>query len=250
MKEILFSFYRTKLIDISLLNNYISSNAIGSKIASSLQLNSESVLIGLMGGAILKFGLKKMPLPYTVGLFAFGLLIGTFDRIGWLESIPILKSSIDFAGNANPDMILYIFLPILIFDAAYELDVHIFRKTLTNATILSVPGVIIAMLLTATLMIGIGTFAPSYEGWNWTFALMFGALISATDPVAVVALLKELGTSKRFSTLVDAESMLNDGTGIVLFMLFFGAYTATGVSDSPVADFIIVSIVHYSYKNQ
>ena len=58
---------------------------------------------------------------------------------------------------------------------------------------------------------------------------MFGALISATDPVAVVALLKELGTSKRFSTLVDAESMLNDGTGIVLFMLFFGAYTATGV---------------------
>lgn len=102
-------------------------------------------------------------------------------------------------------------------------------------TILSVPGVIIAMLLTAALMIGIGTFAPSYEGWNWTFALMFGALISATDPVAVVALLKELGTSKRFSTLVDAESMLNDGTGIVLFMLFFGAYTATGVSDSPVA---------------
>ena len=198
------------------------------------------VLIGLMGGAILKFGLKKMPLPYTVGLFAFGLLIGTFDQIGWLESIPILKSSIDFAGNANPDMILYIFLPILIFDAAYELDVHIFRKTLTNATILSVPGVIIAMLLTAALMIGIGTFAPSYEGWNWTFALMFGALISATDPVAVVALLKELGTSKRFSTLVDAESMLNDGTGIVLFMLFFGAYTATGVSDSPVADFIMV----------
>ena len=96
------------------------------------------------------------------------------------------------------------------------------------------------MLLTAALMIGIGTFAPSYEGWNWTFALMFGALISATDPVAIVALLKELGTSKRFSTLVDAESMLNDGTGIVLFMLFFGAYTATGVSDSPVADFIMV----------
>ena len=71
MKEILFSFYRTMLIDISLLNNHISSNSIGSKIASFLQLNSESiwkrnllaplffVLIRLMGGAILKFGLKK-----------------------------------------------------------------------------------------------------------------------------------------------------------------------------------------------
>lgn len=62
---------------------------------------------------------------------------------------------------------------------------------------------------------------------------MFGALISATDPVAVVALLKELGTSKRFSTLVDAESMLNDGTGIVLFMLFFGIYSTAGAPELP-----------------
>lgn len=70
------------------------------------------------------------------------------------------------------------------------------------------------------------------------------ALISATDPVAVVALLHELKTSKRFSTLVDAESLLNDGTGIVCFMLFFGTYAATGgSSSSPVMEFIqVVSI--------
>lgn len=76
------------------------------------------------------------------------------------------------------------------------------------------------MLLTAALMIGISLFAPEYTSWTWPLALMFGALISATDPVAVVALLHELGTSKRFSTLVDGESLLNDGTGIVCFMLF------------------------------
>lgn len=69
---------------------------------------------------------------------------------------------------------------------------------------------------------------------------MFGALISATDPVAVVALLKELGTSKRFSTLVDAESMLNDGTGIVLFMLFFGVYTSAGATENPLVNFLLV----------
>lgn len=198
------------------------------------------VIIGLIAGAILKYGLKRTPLPYTVGLFAFGLLIGMSDRFGWLNETPILRASVDFAGNLNPDMILYIFLPILIFDAAYELDVHVFKKTLTNATLLSVPGVVIAMLLTAALMMGIQAITPSYYEWNWTFALMFGALISATDPVAVVALLKELGTSKRFSTLVDAESMLNDGTGIVLFMLFFGTYTAAGVSASPILEFLFV----------
>lgn len=76
------------------------------------------------------------------------------------------------------------------------------------------------MLLTGTLLIGIAHIVPGFESWTWGLALMFGALISATDPVAVVALLHELKTSKRFSTLVDAESLLNDGTGIVCFMLF------------------------------
>lgn len=198
------------------------------------------VIISLMAGAILKWGLKRTPLPYTVGLFAFGILAGMLDRFGVLTSIPILKASVDFAGNANPNMILYIFLPILIFDAAYELDVHVFRKTLVNASLLAVPGVVIAMFLTAGMMKGIGEVTSSYSEWNWTFALMFGALISATDPVAVVALLKELGTSKRFSTLVDGESMLNDGTGLVLFMLFFGSYASEAVKESPVVDFLIV----------
>ncbi len=200
------------------------------------------IIISLMVGAILKVLLKKTnsTIPYTVGLFAFGIIIGLLDRSGILSDNEILKAAIDSAGNADPDMILYIFLPILIFDAAYELDTHIFRKTLTNATLLSVPGVVIAMFLTAALVMGIFYVLPVETNWNWSFALMFGALISATDPVAVVALLKELGTSKRFSTLVDAESMLNDGTGIVLFMLFFGAYTTAGASSSPVADFMVV----------
>lgn len=198
------------------------------------------VVICLMAGALLKFGLKRTALPYTVGLFAFGILAGALDRLGVLAPIPILKASVDFAGNANPNMILYIFLPILIFDAAYELDIHVFRKTLLNSSLLAVPGVVVVMFLTAALLMGIGHVTSSYGEWTWTFALMFGGLISATDPVAVVALLKELGTSKRFSTLVDAESMLNDGTGIVLFMLFFGSYASETIKESPVVDFILV----------
>ncbi len=198
-------------------------------------------IAGLVIGAILKTVLKHSRFPYTVGLFAVGLLIGILNRNEVLDLIPALPKAIDSVANINPDLILYLFLPILIFDAAYELNLHIFKKTLANATLLAAPGLVICMLLTGVLMVAIGKFVPGFAEWNWTFALMFGALISATDPVAVVALLHELKTSKRFSTLVDAESLLNDGTGIVCFMLFFGIYTATGGSDaSPVVEFLKV----------
>lgn len=194
---------------------------------------------GLIIGAILKSLLKHSRLPYTVGLFAIGIILGITNRTGVFQSLPELHAAISSVANINPDLILYLFLPILIFDAAYELNLHIFKKTLANATLLAAPGLIICMLLTGTLMMGVATFIPGFESWTWAFALMFGALISATDPVAVVALLHELKTSKRFSTLVDAESLLNDGTGIVCFMLFFGAYTAGEATHaSPVITFI------------
>ena len=194
---------------------------------------------GLIIGAILKSLLKHSRLPYTVGQFAIGIILGVMNRTGVFQSLPELHDAVSSVANINPDLILYLFLPILIFDAAYELNLHIFKKTLANATLLAAPGLIICMLLTGTLMMGVATFIPGFESWTWAFALMFGALISATDPVAVVALLHELKTSKRFSTLVDAESLLNDGTGIVCFMLFFGAYAAGETTHaSPVITFI------------
>lgn len=194
---------------------------------------------GLIIGAILKSLLKHSRLPYTVGLFAIGIILGVMNRTGVFQSLPELHDAVSSVANINPDLILYLFLPILIFDAAYELNLHIFKKTLANATLLAAPGLIICMLLTGALIMGVATFIPGFESWTWAFALMFGALISATDPVAVVALLHELKTSKRFSTLVDAESLLNDGTGIVCFMLFFGAYAAGETTHaSPVITFI------------
>ena len=194
---------------------------------------------GLIIGAILKSLLKHSRLPYTVGLFAIGIILGVMNRTGVFQSLPELHDAVSSVANINPDLILYLFLPILIFDAAYELNLHIFKKTLANAALLAAPGLIICMLLTGALMMGVATFIPGFESWTWAFALMFGALISATDPVAVVALLHESKTSNRFSTLVDAESLLNDGTGIVCFMLFFGAYAAGEPTHaSPVITFI------------
>ncbi len=200
------------------------------------------VLGALLVGALLKLLLKKSKFPYTVGLFCFGLLVGVLFRYGLLPEAGLLERAVYQAGNINPDMLLYVFLPVLIFSAAYELDLHTFRKTFVNSCILAIPGVVASMGLAALLMMGIAAVVPEFGGWNWTFALMFGALISATDPVAVVALLKELNTSKRFSTLVDGESLLNDGTGIVLFMLFFGAFSGEApLCSSPFLEFLVVA---------
>ena len=195
-------------------------------------------IAGLTVGAIFKSLFQRTRIPYTVGLFAIGLAAGIMNRMGVFHGMPQFSAALDSVANINPDLILYIFLPILIFDAAYELNLHIFKKTLTNATLLAAPGLIICMILTADVLMAISFFVPGYEKWTWASALMFGALISATDPVAVVALLHELKTSKRFSTLVDAESLLNDGTGIVCFMLFYGI-TVWGRNDelTPILEF-------------
>lgn len=195
-------------------------------------------IAGLTVGAIFKSLFQRTRIPYTVGLFAIGLAAGIMNRMGVFHGMPQFSAALDSVANINPDLILYIFLPILIFDAAYELNLHIFKKTLTNATLLAAPGLIICMILTAGVLMAISFFVSGYEKWTWASALMFGALISATDPVAVVALLHELKTSKRFSTLVDAESLLNDGTGIVCFMLFYGI-TVWGRNDelTPILEF-------------
>ncbi|POC51571.1 peptidase, partial [Vibrio vulnificus] len=82
-----------------------------------------------------------------------------------------------------------------------------------------VPGLMLAIWLTAELVAWV---LPEHWQWSWALCLMFGALISATDPVAVVALLKEVSSRKRLETLIEGESLLNDGTAIVFFSLFYG----------------------------
>ena len=86
------------------------------------------------------------------------------------------------------------------------------------------PGVVVNTVLVAGVM---HYFAETYTqnwpspyDWSWSFSLMFGSIASATDPVAVVALLKDLGASKKLSTLIEAESLMNDGTAFVMFLVF------------------------------
>ncbi len=209
------------------------------------------IIIALIIGAATRHFLRKSPLPFTVMLLIIGLIMGAAVRLGWLGNFSVgsfqvdldfLKKSISWAGHIEPHLILYIFLPTLIFEAAFAMDVHTFRKTAVNVTILAIPGIIVAMLLTGVLVMNLNLFGLAMDGWGWAMAFMFGAVVSATDPVAVVAVLKDLGASKKLGTLIEGESMLNDGTAIVIFMVFLAGLTGGASDTSPILEFLRVAI--------
>lgn len=208
------------------------------------------IILAVIIGGLTRFLLEKSPVPFTVALLLIGLGLGALGRfdllhtymIGdWKMDISFFDKAINWAGHIDPHMLLYVFLPILIFEAAFAMDVHVFKKVATNASILAIPGIVVAMLLTALLMVMIYYFGWGLENWTWEMAMLFGAVISATDPVAVVSILKELGASKKLGTLIEGESLLNDGTAIVIFMVILGGITGTGSDLSPLLIFLKVS---------
>src|SRR3989339_453197 len=201
------------------------------------------IVVALLLGAAAKHFLKKSPVPYTVLLLLIGLALGATSKLNlFAGNFHTMDVALNWAGNFDPQLILFVFLPTLIFEAAFALDVHVFKKSVVNATIFAVPGLLVSMVITAAFAIACGYFNIGLEGWSWAFALMFGAVVSATDPVAVVSLLKELGVSKKLGTLIDGESLLNDGTSIVVFMVFFLGFTGAASGNNAIVEFIRVAI--------
>ena len=185
------------------------------------------VIASLIIGSLTMIITKGTKLPYTVALLLIGLGLGGIERTGFFkENLLMISETIELVSKVDPHLILFIFLPTLIFESAYSLEVHLFKRIFSQIATLAVPGLIISTVATAVL----AKFLFPWH-WEWELALLFGALISATDPVAVVALLKEVSSRKRLETLIEGESLLNDGTAIVLFTLFFAMLTSTSGSE-------------------
>ena len=109
---------------------------------------------------------------------------------------------------------LVVFLPALLYEsAAFGIDMGIFLKQLPQILILAFPAMVTASGLTAIML-----YAMAPASWTFWICWLIGVIASATDPVAVVALLKELGASKALGTLIEGESLLNDGSAVVLFV--------------------------------
>jgi len=188
------------------------------------------VIIALTLGTAARHWGTKLPVlrlfPYTVLLMLLGFAVGIVDRLHLFSgALSAFDSALGWAANIQPTLILFIFLPTLIFEASFAIDLHTFKKSVVNALILAVPGMILATVLTAASMM----LMLDLPSWTLYLAMLFGAMVSATDPVAVVALLRELGASKKLSTLIDGESLLNDGVAIVIFTVFL-EYVRMGAS--------------------
>lgn len=206
------------------------------------------IILAVFIGAATRHFLKKIPVPFTALLLIIGIVLGVLNRMGlfmqWGDvDVSFIHDSFIWAAHIDPHMLFYVFLPILIFEAAFAMDLHTFKKSATNSVILAVPGILLALVLTGGMVYAIDVLNIGLEGWaNWGLAFMFGAVISATDPVAVVALLKDLGASKKLGTLIEGESLLNDGTAIVLFMVFFLGISGEATDTNGFLEFLRVAL--------
>ncbi|PIN13857.1 hypothetical protein CDL12_13529 [Handroanthus impetiginosus] len=135
---------------------------------------------------------------------------GTNHRLGKIGD------GIRLWANIDPNLLLAVFLPALLFESSFLMEVHQIKRCLMQMFLLAGPGVLISTFCLGAAL----KFAFPYD-WSWKTSLLLGGLLSATDPVAVVALLKELGASKKLNTIIEGESLMNDGTAIVVYQLFY-----------------------------
>jgi monovalent cation:H+ antiporter, CPA1 family len=154
---------------------------------------------------------RRLQLPYSVGLVVAGIVLALPRGI----ELPLSR-----------ELIFTVFLPPLVFDAALHLKWPAFRRELPVTALLAFPGVVIAA---ATVAIGLHFLL----GWSWIGSAMFGVLIAATDPVSVIAAFKEIKVQPRLILLVEAESLLNDGSAAVGFTILVPL--AAGHAGTPAA---------------
>jgi Na+:H+ antiporter len=165
---------------------------------------------------------RRIGITYTVALVVFGLGVAVF----------IPGSSVAI----SPELVLLVLLPGLVFEASFQTDIDSLRRTFGGIAILAIPGVLISAAVVA-LALNLATGLPL------DLAFVVGAMVSATDPVAVIATFKRLGAPKNLSTLVEGESLFNDGTAIVVFAIALRAVSGEVTAVDAVSSFVLTLVV-------
>jgi NhaP-type Na+/H+ or K+/H+ antiporter len=178
------------------------------------------IIATLFIGCVLKEIKKKTNIPFTPMILIVGLLMGFYSK-----KLYFLGECTELINKIDPHTLLMIFIPGLVFEGAYNTDAYVFGKSKWQVLIMAGPGVLITSFILAWAF----TDLFNYTDINFSEALVIGSIISTTDPVAVVALLKELGASTRFKTILEGESLLNDGTAYVFFLVCLDVVESGGI---------------------
>jgi CPA1 family monovalent cation:H+ antiporter len=182
----------------SLLNSGTSSSSLVDQVTFLILLLIVTLIVALLA--------RRLRIPYTLLLVIVGLVIGF---------LPFLPNE-----HIDPNLVLYVFLPALLFEGAWNAEIGRLEADWLPIVLLAVPGMVLCLLIVATALAwGIGL--------PWLLALLVGAIVAPTDPVAVIALFEQLGVPDRLRTLVEGESIFNDGTGSAAYELVLAVLLPT-----------------------
>ena len=168
-----------------------------------------SLFVLLAISCLTYFAAARLKTPYTVLLVAVGLVLVP------VSDIPLFSFLKDF--KLTPELLFYMFLPVLIFESAYNIRMQKLQENIMSISALAVVSLLMSAVFVATVLY----YLLAWVGLPVSpiVLLLFGVLISATDPVAVLALFKEYGAPRRLSLIFEGESLFNDGTAVALFLV-------------------------------
>jgi monovalent cation:H+ antiporter, CPA1 family len=189
---------------------------------SAATLDAIRAVVALLSvAALAALVVARLRIPYSVTLVVLGLLAGALLPRGTIE--------------VTPELVLLVLVPGLVFEAALRLDLEHLRRTFGWIVLLAAPGVVISALIVALVL-------RAATGLPFELGMVVGAMVAATDPVAVIATFRHLGVPRRLATLVEGESLANDGTALVLFSATVAAISGGG-SVPEAAGAIVVAVV-------
>jgi CPA1 family monovalent cation:H+ antiporter len=159
------------------------------------------IVLGAAATALRLLSRTSPTVPYPVLLAVGGILIGLIPGLG----LPPI----------GPDLILLAFVPGLVFEASLSLDLNELWRRVVPISLLATVGVFLTVLL-------IGGLAHYGLGLDWASGFLLGSIVAATDPIAVVNLLRQVGAPRGLEAILDSESLFNDGTGVAVFAAILG----------------------------
>lgn len=165
---------------------------------------------------------RRLRIPYVVGLVLAGLAV---TQQALPESIGL-----------NPDVILNLFLPILIFEAAINTDISRLRSTIRPIALLAGPGVMLSAVITAILL-------QVWLDLAWITAAAVGVILTITDTVSVIVAFRSVPVPSRLTTIVEGESLFNDGIALVLLSLITTIHLQGSISLSDGIQQMVIAFV-------